>query len=347
MTAGAINVRALGRTGLELTELGFGSAPLGGFRGAVNEHDAITTLQHAFAGGIRYFDTAPFYGYGRAELRVGALLRDLPRSSYRISTKVGRVTRPLWGGAPDGHRAGGLPFAAEFNYTYDGTMRSLEQSMLRTGITTFDMALVHDLDTFIHKERAEFEHHYATAINGAMRALQELKAAGVIRAIGIGLNEAPTCARFIRDADLDCVLLAGRYTLLDLTACDEVVPLCKSKGIGLIAGGPFNSGILAGIPGPGSAYHYADAPRDVIAKALRLHELAEVHGTSLHAAALRCALMSSVVSSVIPGARDVREVDAVLASHGSRVPAAFWTAAQQAGLLREDMSIDCAEFETV
>jgi D-threo-aldose 1-dehydrogenase len=219
--------------------------------------------------------------------------------------------------------------------------------MLRTGITTFDMVLVHDLDTFIHTEPAEFKHHYATAIGGAMRALQELKGAGVIRAIGIGLNEAPTCARFIRDAELDCVLLAGRYTLLDQSACDEVVPLCKLKGIGLIAGGPFNSGILAGIPGPGSAYNYADAPRDVIAKALCLREIAKVHGTSLHAAALRCALTSSVVTSVIPGARDAHELDAVLASHGSRVPAEFWTAAQQAGLLREDMSIDCAERDTV
>lgn len=262
----------------------------------------------AFDGGARYFDTAPFHGYGRAELRVGELLRDLPRTSYVLSTKVGRTMRPIRSAPLDAsHRLGGLPFTADYDYSYYGTMRSVEQSMIRTGISTFDMLLVHDLHCFIHMDSVELERHYASAIGGAFRALAQLKRNGIVRAVGGGVNEAPLCARLIRDTDLDCVLLAGRYTLLDQTACDEVIPLCEARGIALIAGGPFNSGILAATPQAGVAYHYSAAPPEVIERAICLDAIEVEHGTTLHAAALQFPLNSPVVAAVIPGARSVVE----------------------------------------
>ena len=336
-----IPTRPLGRTGIEVTELGFGSAPLGGFRGAVGDAAATSTLACAWQGGVRYFDTAPFYGYGRAELRIGALLRELPRASYVLSTKVGRVTRPCRGSvfAPH-HRPGGLPFTSDFDYGYDGTMRSIEQSMLRTGITSFDIVLVHDLDTFIHEDSRQLGAHYGKAIDGGFRALAELKQAGIVRAIGVGLNEAPTCARLMRDADLDCVLLAGRYTLLDQTACDEVIPLCASRDIALIAGGPFNSGILAGTPQKDAPFHYRAAPIEVVDRAQKLHALAREHGTTLHAAALHFALTARVVAAVVPGARSPAEEISILDSYRTTVPQAFWQSAIKQGYIRADSPIE-------
>jgi D-threo-aldose 1-dehydrogenase len=333
----AIAQRRLGRTAVHVTELGFGAAPIGGFRGAVPEVEAMGALQAAWNGGIRYFDTSPFYGYGRSELRVGALLRDHPRDDYVISTKVGRVLRPF---DPKqrtpGWRAGGLPFDADFDYGYDGTMRSIEQSMLRTGIPRFDVLLVHDLDTFIHKDRDAFERHYRSAMAGAVRALHDLRAQGVIRAIGAGMNEAPTTARLLRDTDLDCVLLAGRLTLLDQTACDEVVPLCAARGVALIAGGPFNSGILAAPAAPGAAYHYATAPDDVVLRARALERLAGAHGIPLPAAALAFALTCPAVASVIPGPRTAAEQTQVLDWYRTPIPAAFWHDAAAQGFVAHD-----------
>ncbi|GIK86161.1 MAG: L-fucose dehydrogenase [Betaproteobacteria bacterium] len=330
----AIARRRLGRTAVHVTELGFGAAPLGGFRGAVPQADAMGALDAAWDGGIRYFDTSPFYGYGRSELRVGALLRDRPRDAYVISTKVGRVLRPFDAQRRSpGWRAGGLPFDADFDYGYDGAMRSVEQSMLRTGIPRFDVLLVHDLDTFIHKDPDAFEDHYRTALDGALRALHDLRAQGVTRAIGAGMNEAPTTARLLRDADLDCVLLAGRLTLLDQTACDEVVPLCAARGVALVAGGPFNSGILAAPAVPGAAYHYATAPDDVVLRARALERLAAEHGVPLPAAALAFALTCPVVASVIPGPRSAAEQAQILDWHRTPIPAAFWRDAVSAGFV--------------
>jgi D-threo-aldose 1-dehydrogenase len=330
----AIAQRQLGRTAVRVTEIGFGAAPLGGFRGTVSEADAMGALHAAWDGGIRYFDTSPFYGYGRSELRVGALLRERPRDEYVISTKVGRVLRPFderrrtvaW-------RPGGLPFDADYDYGYDGTMRSVEQSMLRTGIPRFDVLLVHDLDTFIHKDPDAFERHYRIAMQGAVRALHDLRAQGIVRAIGAGMNEAPTTARLLRDADLDCVLLAGRLTLLDQTACDEVVPLCLARGVALVAGGPFNSGILAAPAVPGAAYHYATAPDDVVARARALEQLAGEHRIPLPAAALAFALTCPVVASVIPGPRSAAEQAQILDWYRTPIPPAFWRDAVAQGFV--------------
>jgi D-threo-aldose 1-dehydrogenase len=332
-----IATRPLGRTGLRVTELGFGTAPLGGFRGRVPEREGTATLEEAWAEGIRYFDTAPFYGYGRAELLTGQLLRDFPRDDYVVSTKVGRVLRPLRdASAPPEHRHGGLDFTADFDYSYEGVMRSVEQSMLRTGLTRFDVLLVHDLDTFIHRERAALEHHYAIALDGAFRALAALRQQGIVRAIGVGVNEPTTCARLLRDADLDCVLLAGRFTLLDQTACDEVMPLCRQRGVAMIAGGPFNSGILATTPREGAAYHYGAVPREVLERARSLDAAAQRHGVTLPAAALQFALRSSLVAAVIPGARSLSEQRAIRDAYDAAIPSAFWQEIVDQGLVRPD-----------
>jgi D-threo-aldose 1-dehydrogenase len=322
-----ISRRRLGRTDLMVTELGFGSAPLGGFRGPVHEREAMATLDAAWAGGVRYFDSAPFYGYGRSELRIGALLRDRSRDSFVVSTKVGRVLRPFDPArASPGHRTGGLPFDADFDYSYEATLRSVEQSLLRTGLTRFDILLVHDLDTFVHRDSAVMEHHYAVAMDGALRALHELRDAGLVRAIGVGLNEASTAARLLRDTDLDCVLLAGRYTLLDRSAEEEVLPICRSRGIAFIAGGPFNSGILAAPRRPGAPFHYAAAGSSVIARAAKLDELAHAHGIPLQAAALQYALRRPEVAAVIPGAMSAAEQMQILAWYHVTVPESFWDA---------------------
>jgi D-threo-aldose 1-dehydrogenase len=334
-------VRPLGRTKLDVTELGFGAAPLGGFRGAVPEHDAMGALEAAWDGGVRYFDTSPFYGYGRSELRVGALLRDRPRGEFVLSTKVGRVLRPFdEARRSPAWRAGGLPFDADYDYGYDGTLRSVEQSMLRTGIARFEILLVHDLDTFIHRDARAFEQHYRTAVDGAVRALQDLRTQGVVAAIGAGMNEASTTARLLRDADLDCVLLAGRYTLLDQTACDEVLPLCAARGVALVAGGPFNSGILAAAAVPGAAYHYGAAPPDIVERARALERLAADHAIPLQAAALRFALTCRHVASVIPGPRSAAEQAQILGWYHTTVPSAFWRDAIAAGFVRSDAPLD-------
>lgn len=338
--SGTIATRVLGRTALAVTELGFGAAPLGGFRGAVAAADAAGALDEAWDGGVRYFDTAPFYGYGRSELAVGALLRERPRDAFVVSTKVGRVLRRYDPARRSpAHRPGGLPFDADYDYGYDGTMRSIEQSMLRTGLDRFDVLLVHDLDAFIHTVPADLERYYAVAVEGGFRALRELRDAGVIRAFGAGLNEAATCARVMRDADPDCVLLAGRLTLLDQDALDEVVPLAREKRIALIAGGPFNSGILAAEPAPGAAYHYAAAPPAIVERARDWSRLARSHGVPLQAAALRFALLWPEVAAIIPGARSRAEMHAILDWHGVQVPDGLWSDARALGYLGESVPI--------
>jgi D-threo-aldose 1-dehydrogenase len=319
--------RRLGRSAVQVSELGFGTAPLGGFRGSVHERESLATLEAAWAGGVRYFDTAPFYGYGRSELRLGALLRDRNRNSFVVSTKVGRVLRPFDPErASPFHRSGGLPFDADYDYGYDATMRSVEQSLLRTGLARLDILLIHDLDAFIHRDSHALEQHYREAMSGAVRALHALRHSGVVGAIGAGLNEAATCARLLHDTDFDCVLLAGRLTLLDRSAEDEVLPICRARGIAFVAGGPFNSGILAAPHRPDVAFHYAAARSEVLMKARALEIIARDYGVPLQAAALQFALQYSEVAAVIPGAMSANEQMQILAWYHTDVPLAFWDA---------------------
>jgi D-threo-aldose 1-dehydrogenase len=332
--------RRVGRTSLEVTTLGYGAAPIGGFRVSIPERDAIAMVETAHDRGVNHFDTSPYYGYGRSELRVGAALRDRPRDGYVLSTKVGRWLRPLrdgeepppgWG---SGGRTGGLRFAATFDYSYDGVMRSIEQSQLRLGIPRIDILYVHDLDYWTTRDRALLDQRIRQLIDeGGHRALDELRRAGAIGAIGCGLNESDTSLRLARLADFDCILLAGRYTLLEQGALGEFLPYVAARGMSVVIGGPFNSGILAGEVKPGAKYDYADAPAAIVEKARRIEAVCRRHGVPLAAAALQFPLAHPAVCSVIPGAVSTAELEQNLASMRREIPAALWQELRAEGLL--------------
>lgn len=336
MTIDPAAKRRLGRTGIEVTQLGFGAAPIGGFRATIPETAAAALLETAWDGGVRYFDTSPFYGYGRSELRIGAALRDRPREAYVLSTKVGRWMRPRRGDEPLGadFRPNGLPgFVPTFDYSYDGILRSVEQSHMRLGIARIDVLLIHDVDFWTIQDQALLDERFRTVMEGGWRALEELRRAGVIGAIGCGLNETAMSMRFLRAGDFDCMLLAGRYTLLEQGALAEFLPYCKSHGIGVIVGGPYNSGILTGPPQPGAKYDYADAPPDILARAQRIAAVCARHAVPLAAAALQFPLAHPAVASVIPGALGATEVAENLAHLRRPIPAALWAELRHEGLL--------------
>jgi len=325
--------RRLGSAPLEVTQLGLGCGPLGGFRRTITEDEAAAIVRAAYDAGVRLFDTSPLYGYGRSELRVGHVLRQVPRESFVLSTKVGRWLAPRRPGqAYPGLRAGGLDFVPTYDLSYDGVMRAIEQSCCRLGLATIDILLIHDVDAYTHGPDA-FEGHYREALEGAYPALDELRRAGVIKAVGIGVNEVEPCLRFARDADLDCILLAGRYTLLEQGALEELLPLCLEKRIGLVIGGPFNSGILAMGAREGATYNSRPAPPEVLERVRRIEAVCRRHAVPLAAAALQFPLAHPAVSTVIPGALGRAEVLDNVAALALDIPAAFWAELQHAGLL--------------
>ena len=275
---------------IELGRLGLGTAPLGGLYATVDDETAHRVVERAWELGIRTFDTAPYYGSGLAERRLGAALAGRDRDEYVVSTKVGRLLRPgdpgEWHDAPE--------LEAYFDFSFDATLRSLEQSLERLGLDRVDVALVHDPDE-----------HCAEALGGAFPALARLRDEGVVRAIGAGMNQTEMLVRFAREADPDCFLVAGRYTLLDRSAADELLPLCEERGIAVVAGGVFNSGVLAG----GDTYDYSRAPADVVARAHELRAVTSRHGVPLEAAALQFPLLHDAVRCVLVGCRTPEEVE--------------------------------------
>ncbi len=327
--------RRIGRTAIDVTELGLGGAPIGGFRVTIPDAEAVALVDAAYQAGIAFFDTSPFYGYGRSELRMGAALREKPRDSYVLSTKIGRVMRTLRPGEVVADlRPNCLPgFAPTFDYTYDGVMRSLEQSHLRMGIARIDVALIHDVDFWTTQDRAVLEERFRTVMESGFRALDDLRRAGVIGAIGIGLNESDTSLRFLQAGDFDCILLAGRYTLLEQGALSEFMPACVKRGTSVILGGPFNSGILAGNVKPGATYDYTNAPPAIIERAQRIEAVCRRHGVPLAAAALQFPLAHPAVCSVIPGALSVAEVEQNVGHMQHPIPADLWGELVHEGLL--------------
>lgn len=331
--------RQVGKTKLEVTTLGLGGAPMGGFRATIGDREAVELVDEAYAAGVRYFDTSPFYGYGRSELRMGAALREKPRGDYVLSTKIGRVMHVRRPGEqlPADFRENGLPgFVPEFDYTYDGVMRSLEQSHLRLGLSTIDIALVHDVDFWTIKDREILDHRFRTVMGSGFRALDELRKADVIGAIGVGINEADTSLRFIQAGDFDCMLLAGRYTLLEQGALHEFLPECVNRGVSVILGGPYNSGILTGGVGPGATHDYAPAPAALIEKARKIEAICKRHGVALGAAALQFPLFHPALCSVIPGALGAREVAQNVERMKVRIPADLWNELKHEKLLEAD-----------
>ena len=311
---------ALGRTTLTVTRLGLGTAPLGGLYEEVPDGQAHAVVERAFELGLRFFDTAPLYGYGLAEQRIGHVLRKKPRNDFVLATKVGRLLRPGDPG-PDSEFKGTPRLVPVFDFSYEGTRRAIESSMSRLGLDRLDILLIHDPDE-----------HYEEALSGAYRALDELRADGVVGAIGAGMNQAQMLARFAREADFDCFLLAGRYTLLDQVGLDELLPLCLERGIAISVGGAFNSGILAG-PQPGATFNYAPAPAALVERARRIGEVCSRWGVPLKAAALQFPLGHPAVVSVLAGCRSLGELEENVRMFEHEVPAGLWAELKAEGLL--------------
>lgn len=328
--------RRVGKTKLEVTTLGLGGAPMGGFRAAISDAEAVALSDAAYEGGVRYFDTSPFYGYGRSELRMGAALRSKPREEFVLSTKVGRILHAMKPGEkpPADFRENGLPgFAPVFDYTYDGVMRSLEHSHLRLGLAKIDIALIHDVDFWTIKDRRILDERFKTVMDSGFKALDELRRAGVIGAIGVGINEADTSLRFIKAGDFDCMLLAGRYTLLEQGGLAEFLPECVRRNVSVVLGGPYNSGILTGGVKPGATHDYVAAPQPLIDKAQKIEAVCQRHGVELGAAALQFPLFHPAVCAVIPGALSISEVKQNVARMSARIPAELWSELKREKLL--------------
>jgi D-threo-aldose 1-dehydrogenase len=315
----ALPLRPLGRSGVAVSEISFGGAAIGNLFTAVTDDDARAAVDAAWDGGIRYFDTAPHYGLGLSERRLGAALRDRPRGEYVISTKVGRLLEPARSTGPaagGGRDAEGFDvpgnLVRRLDYSADGVRRSLEASLGRLGLDRVDIALIHDPDA-----------HGEQALREAYPALARLRAEGVVGAIGVGMNQTEMLTRFVRETDIDVVLVAGRYTLLDQTAADALLPAALERGVSVIAGGVFNSGVLAA-PTPDATYDYAAAPGSLISRALRLQEICAQAGVPLRAAAARFPLAHPAVASVLIGARNAAEVTDAIELRGLDIPPELW-----------------------
>jgi D-threo-aldose 1-dehydrogenase len=309
---------------LEVTAIGLGTAPLGGLFAPVSDADAEATIERAWSLGVRFFDTAPLYGFGLAERRLGGFLRRQKRDSFAISTKVGRLLRPAAGAAEDGHYKGTPAERPQFDFSHDGVMRSVEESLVRLGLDRVDVLLVHDPDD-----------HYEDAVAGAFRALRRLRDDGTVKAIGAGMNQSEMLARFAGAAPVDCFLLAGRYTLLDQGALTTLFPVCRANNIGIILGGIYNSGILAD-PHAGAKFNYEDADAALVDRALGLAALCRKHGTELKAAAVQFCMAHPAVTVALQGARTAAEVSDNIAMAGRPVPSEFWQE------LRERKLVDAA-----
>ncbi|WGD52128.1 aldo/keto reductase [Bradyrhizobium sp. CB1650] len=298
---------------LDVTSIGLGTAPLGGLFAPVSDTDAEATIERAWSLGVRLFDTAPLYGFGLAERRLGGFLRQKPRESYVISTKVGRLLRsPAGVAGEDDHYKGTSRERPVFDFSHDGVMRSVEESLIRLGLDRVDILLVHDPDD-----------HYDDAVAGAFRALRRLRDEGTVKAIGAGMNQSEMLVRFAEAAPVDCFLLAGRYTLLDQGALDALFPVCRARNIGILLGGIYNSGILAD-PRAGAKFNYEDADAALVARALELDELCHKHGTELKAAAFQFCMAHPAVTVALTGARTPAEVSDNIAMSELTVPPVFW-----------------------
>jgi D-threo-aldose 1-dehydrogenase len=290
--------RPFGTTGLHLTELGFGGGAIGGLYARVPREAAMAALQAAWDTGMRYFDTAPFYGFGLSERPVGDFLRE--KSGYVLSTKVGKMLRPVPAGqVPDHGFVDPLPFAVDFDYSHDAILRSVEMSHARLGLNRIDILYVHDLER--RSLGASYDTHFRMFMDGGLRALDDLRSQGVIAGYGLGVNEVAAVLAVMDRARMDGLLLAGRYTLLDRTAAVEVMPRCLAAGTGVVIGGVFNSGILATGAVPGAHFDYGPASADIQDRVNGMQAEAERQGSTLAAAALRFVLDHPAVASVLVG----------------------------------------------
>ena len=329
--------RPIGHTPAQVTQLGLGGTAFANMYQAVPEQGAHDTIQAAYQAGIRYFDTAPLYGRGLSETRLGAGLATLPRETLVISTKVGYALMPQpAGAAPRDVFQDPLPFVTRFDYSRDGVLRSLEGSLQRLQTDHVEIVLIHDPDESVSTKRGADLYatsHFAEVMAGAYPALHELRAQGVIKAIGLGMNQWQMLADFARAGDFDCFLLAGRYTLLEHAPSQAFMALCEQKGISIVIGGPYNSGILATGAVPGAYYNYAPAPDDILQLTGQIEAVCARHGVPLPAAALQFPFGHPAVASVIPGARSAAEAQANVGLFQYPIPRDFWLELQALGLV--------------
>jgi len=322
---------------LDFSVLGFGTAPLGNFLRRLEEKDCDDAIEAAWATGMRHFDTAPLYGLGLSEDRLGRILKSKPRGEYILSTKVGRRLEP----AGPGEGNGGIfvdvpPLKYVYDYSYDGVMRSFESSIERLGIDKVDILYVHDVDGPNHGGRAGSEARIQELLaTGGWKALQELRSAGVVAAIGTGVNEWQPCARLLELADPDIFLLAGRYTLLEQEPLHALFPQCATAGAGIVIGGPYNSGVLAGK----TTYDYAAIPKAVADRAQALRSVCDAYGVDLRAAALQFVVAHPLVVSVIPGAMSQSEAEENAELIAAPIPDALWRELKARKLVHADAPV--------
>ncbi|PZF77491.1 aldo/keto reductase [Aestuariivirga litoralis] len=335
------NFRAPSGETISFTELGFGTAPIGNLYRAVDPEEAQRTLDAAWKAGIRYYDTAPLYGLGLSETRLNRFLFGKKRKDYVLSTKVGRLLEVC-----DPKQRTGIgkffdtPSRREiYDYSYDGFMRSIEFSLERLGVDSIDVIFIHDVDVFNHKTVAARDAHVKTILNSGIKALEKLRSEKVIKAFGAGVNEWEVCEILTRNSDVDIFLLAGRYTLLEQDSLNSFLPLCEERGIGIVLGGPYNSGILATGPKPGAWYNYDPAPKAILERVAKIEAVCKRHKVKLAQAALRFPLHHRNVVSVIPGGVSPKEVALNVATMDAKLPKTLWKDLKAEGLLHADAPV--------
>ena len=321
--------KTLGSSGLQVTRLGLGCAALGGLYGDIPDQQAHAVVHKALDLGLNLIDTAPLYGSGKSEIRLGQALQGVPRDNYVLASKVGRVLEPtddddrgmdIFGDPP--------PFKPVFDFSHDGIMRSVDESLQRLQLDRIDILHIHDPDD-----------HYREAIGSAYPALDKLRGEGTIKAVSAGMNQSEMLARFAREGDFDCFLLAGRYSLLEQESLDELLPLCLERDIGIMAGGTYNSGILAKGSGEGAKYNYADPPAEIVDKARRIETVAARHGVDVKAAASQFALAHPAVTCIIPGTRRPERVQENFDLVKAEIPAQLWAELREEKLIRADAPV--------
>lgn len=332
------DIRSFGRSGLKVTTFAFGTAPVGNFLKEIDEATSDAMFQQSWDAGVRFYDTAPMYGHGLSEIRTGQSLRWKNRDDFVLSSKVGRLLRPAkrdtinfapWVNA--------APFTMDFDYSYDGTMRSFEDSLQRLALERIDILFIHDIDVFTRgKDQPEV---FRQAMDGCYKALDRLRSEGVVKAIGVGVNEWEVCHEALKQRDFDCFLLAGRYTLLEQEALSGFLPLCEQRGAAVLVGGGFNSGILATGAKPGAKYNYSPAPAHILQKVAKIEAVCAEYNVPLPAAALQFVVAHPAIPTFCAGTRTVEQLQQNLAWFSHPIPAEFWAALKQKGLLREDAPV--------
>jgi D-threo-aldose 1-dehydrogenase len=327
-----------GRVDLDVTAFAFGTAPVGNFLREIDEETSTAMFDTAWNAGIRLYDTAPMYGHGLSEARTGQALRWKKREDFVLASKVGRLLKPAkrhsinyapWVNA--------APFTMQFDYSYDGTMRSVEDSLQRLALEHIDIMFIHDIDSFTRG--AEQPEVFKQAMDGCYRALASLREQKVLKAIGVGVNEWEVCHEALKQRDFDCFLLAGRYTLLEQEALNDFLPLCEERGVAVLVGGGFNSGILATGAKPGAKYNYSAAPAAVMDKVAKIEAVCAAHNVPLAAAALQVVVAHPAIPSFIAGTRTVEQLQQNLDWFTYPIPPAFWADLKAKGLLREDAPV--------